>query len=173
MSEQHSESLITYRAYVDGSDLIGIVTVDLPTITHKTVDITGAGVAGTVSSPVAGQYDSMTMTLNFRTATPSISKIKAVHTNHIELWGAIQTHDPATGEYKPVQHKIIVRAVLKTDTFGKFESASTQDKSLEFEVTYLKEMLDGKKIKEIDKYNMLAEINGNDTLAAVRSLIGL
>jgi phage tail tube protein FII len=44
---------------------------------------------------------------------------------------------------------------------------------LEFNVVYLKEVVGGNELREIDVYNGKYVMNGNDMLASVRQAIGI
>jgi phage tail tube protein FII len=48
-----------------------------------------------------------------------------------------------------------------------------QGRSLEFSVIYIKELVGGELVREIDKFNFKHDIGGEDFLSSVRSAIGL
>lgn len=169
----HTEATIIYNVFLDGYNLIGTSQVDLPDLQSITAEIKGAGIAGTIDSPIKGLFQSMSMTLNFRTVTPDFKKIQKQQAHHIELWAAVQTMDPASGKYGVTQHKIITRAVPKNLTPGKMAMGETQDRALEFEVTYLKEVFGKDVIMEVDKYNMIYTVDGEDLLQAAREAAGM
>jgi len=133
----------------------------------------GAGIGGSVEVPVKGLVQAMSMTLNFRDITPQTKLILTQEAHHIELWGAIQDTDPKTGQLVVKQHKLIYRAVPKTNTVGKFVPGETQDRALEFSVLYYRESYDGQDIVEIDPLNSIYRVAGKDENADVRKAIGL
>ena len=45
------EQTIAYRVYHDGTDMIGVATIDLPEIAYMTETISGSGVAGEIENP--------------------------------------------------------------------------------------------------------------------------
>lgn len=169
----HTEATIIYQVYLDGYALLGTVQADLPEVQAITTEVKGAGIAGTIDSPVKGLFQGMSMTLNFRTVTPDFKKIQKQQAHHIELWAAVQTQDPATGKYGAVQHKFITRATPKNLTPGKLSMGETQDRTIEFEVTYFKEVFGNDVIMEIDKYNMIYVVDGEDLLQEARDAIGM
>ena len=69
------EKLISFRVYNDARDCIGIATVDLPEIQAMSDTVSGAGIAGEVDSPVLGHYQSMTMTLHWRSMEPQAAAL--------------------------------------------------------------------------------------------------
>ena len=47
------------------------------------------------------------------------------------------------------------------------------DSETEFEVIYMKVLVNGKELIEIDKYNFIAKFDGKDQLASVRKVLCL
>jgi Phage tail tube protein FII len=166
-------AVVNYKVYKDGKDFIGITQHDAPAISAVVEEIKGAGIGGSVEIPIKGLVQAMTMTLTFRDITPQTTLILTQELHHIELWAAIQTTDPKTGQLVIKQHKIIYRAVPKTNTIGKFVPGETQDRSIEFSVTYYREIYDGQEIIEIDTYNSIYRVGGKDVNSDVRKAIGL
>lgn len=172
MANQMPDANVTYRVYNSGQKLIGTAQIDLPTLSMMTVEVKGAGIAGAIDKPVVGMFQSMTLGLNFRTITEDGVQLLKSEQKHLECWAAVQLSDPGTGKYVVKQHKIVVRADFKALTLGKHSVAEIQDRKIESEVVYLKEEYDGKEHIEIDKYNHIYRINGEDQFADVRAAIG-
>ena len=173
MSNKTHERLINYRVYLDGNDLLGTADIDLPDIEAMTDTIKGAGIAGEIETPVIGHYSSMGLTLNWRTISGNLMSLAKPKSHHLELRGAIQVYDSSAGTYSTVAQKIVVKAMPKKIGLGKMEPAASQDSSSEFEVSYIKIFLDGKEKLEIDKYNFICVIDGEDFLADTRNALGL
>lgn len=170
---QVPEKLINFRVYEDGTDLLGIADVELPSIEAMTETIKGAGIAGEVESPVLGHFGSMSLTLNWRAVTKPTVHLTRQKAHNLDLRGATQIYNSGTGEYKVSSLKVSVRCIPKKTELGKLDVWATADASNEFEVTYMKVTLDGKDIVEIDKYNYICVINGEDYLKKVRQALGL
>lgn len=167
------EKLINFRVYEDGTDLLGVADAELPSIEPMTDSVKGAGIAGEIDSPVLGQFGSMTLKLNWRTVTRPLLSLAQQKSHNLDLRGAIQVFNAASGEYIAKALKVVVRAIPKKTELGKLDVASGQDSSNEFEVVYIKIMLDGESMVEIDKYNYVCVIAGTDYLSAVRTALGL
>ncbi len=167
------EKLINFRVYENGTDLLGVSDVQLPSLEYMTETVKGAGIAGEIDSPALGHFGSMTMTLNWRAVTKPILRLGAPKAHELDLRGAIQKYEAATGEYLVTPLKVKVRSIPKKTDPGKMDVGATSDASNEFEVIYLKIDLDGETLVEIDKYNYLCVIEGVDYLAQVRSALGL
>lgn len=167
------EKLINYRVYLEGRDLLGVADAQLPDLEPLTETVKGAGIAGEVESPVIGHFGSMTLTLNWRTIEKNVMVLSQPKSHALDLRGSQQVYDAGAGEYKTVPVRVVVRAMPKKTGMGKFEPGATTDTSNEFEVTYIKIFVSGRRELEIDKYNYICYISGKDFLAAVRSDLGL
>ncbi|OBZ08047.1 phage major tail tube protein [Bacillus sp. FJAT-26390] len=166
------EKITGYSVYLDGSTYLGVADVELPSLEALTETIKGAGIAGEVDSPTIGHYGSMGCSLNWRTIDPSAIKLAAPKMHAIDFRAAQQTLDSAAGSYGSSPTKVSVRAIPKSLSLGKFEVGATTDTSNEFEVTYIKILVNGKTLLEIDKFNSICIIDGVDYLAAERAALG-
>lgn len=169
-----NEKLINFRVYKEGgSEVIGIATVDLPELNGMTEDVSGAGIAGQLSTPTLGHFESMKLTLNFRTLTTDMIVIAQQRGQAIECRGSIQAYDPATSSYKTVPVRVVGRGTPVTFKPGKLEPTKMMDASLELELHYFKLAMANVELVEIDKYNFICKMGGNDILATVRQDMGL
>ena len=169
-----NEKLVNFRVYKEGgSEVIGIATVDLPEINGMTEDVSGAGIAGQLSTPTLGHFESMKLALNFRTLTTDMIVLAQQKGQAIECRGSIQVYDPATSSYKTVGVRVVGRGVPITFKPGKLEPTKMMDASLEIELHYFKLAMAGVELVEIDKYNFICKMGGDDILATVRQDMGL
>ena len=173
MSNQVAEKLINFRVYYDGKDLMGSADVTLPELSAMTDTIKGAGIAGEIEVPILGHYGAMQVGINWRTLNMSTLVLAKPMAHHLEFRGAVQVFDAATGKYKVGAQKVVVKSVPKKTSLGKLDVGVSQDTESEFEVSYLKVFLDGKEILELDKYNYICKIDGQDFLADTRKALGL
>lgn len=170
---QIPEKLINYRVFEDGKDLIGTADVQLPSLEYMTETVKGAGVAGEVDSPTLGHFSAMSVTLNWRTVTEHLSRLATPRAHNLDIRGAQQRFNNATGELDVVPVKAVIRALPKKTDIGKFDAGATTDSSTEMEAIYLKLTVDGETVLEIDKYNYICNIGGTDFLEKVRQALGL
>jgi uncharacterized protein len=173
MSNKVPEMLINYSMFLDGTRQIGTVDVALPNIQAVTQSIQGAGIAGVADVPVLGHVQDMVMTVNFRIATAEVRLLLPQKYLHIEFWGALQHLDASNGEHEVIDHKVVVKAIVKGDNLGTLNPGELQGRALEFNVIYLKETVGGELIREFDKFNFKYDVGGQDFLSNVRSAIGL
>lgn len=173
MANNIPEKLINFRVYREGTDMVGIADVQLPSLEAMSETVKGAGIAGEVDSPVLGHFGSMTLTLNWRTVTGNAVELAKQRAHGIEMRGAQQEFDAGTGVYRVVPVKVAVRAVPKKFDLGKLDVGASTESQSEFEVSYLKVWVDGEEKVELDKYNYIYRVNGEDGLAEVRTALGL
>lgn len=172
-SNQIPERLINFRVYLDGSDLLGVASVELPSLESMSDTVSGAGIAGEVESPILGHFGSMTVTLTWRTINGDLTKLAAQKTHALDLRGSQQIYDASLGKYTTQAVKVTLRGVPKNTTLGSFEVGATTDSETELEVSYLKLDVDGKTKVEIDKYNFISKFGDEDALASVRKDLGI
>lgn len=173
MANKIAEKLTNFTAYLEGTDWLGVVDVELPNIEALSETIKGAGIAGEVDSPVVGHYGAMPLKLNWRTLGEQAVRLTQQKTHAIDFRGSQQVYNAGTGEYEHQGIKISVRAIPKGLEPGKFEVGATTGTANNFECVYIKKEIDGKRVLEIDKFNFIAYINGVDALEAVRKNLGM
>ncbi len=63
------EQTIAFRIYANGSDLLGVASVELPELSNLTETVSGTGVLGEYESPAMGAFSSMSVTLKWISQT--------------------------------------------------------------------------------------------------------
>lgn len=167
------EKLINFKCYNDANDLIGVTDIDLPSIEYMTETVKGAGVAGEIDSPTMGHFSNLETKLTWRTIEKSLLKLAGNKAHMLDLRGAQQKYDPVTGEYKVVPVKILIKGATTNTELGKFEQGATVGSTTTISTHYLKVLVDGETLIEIDKYNYIANVGGTDWLTEVRKALGL
>lgn len=166
-------ALIDFRVYLGGVDLVGVADVELPDLEATTAEVTGAGIAGTADMPITGHYGSLSLKLNWRTLGRNLATLAAPKAHHLEMRGSAQVYDAGEGTYDTLGMIITTKAIPKNTGLGKMASGEAMESPGEFEVVYLKVVVEGKEVIEIDKFNYKCVINGVDYLANVRGDLGL
>ena len=167
------ENMINYMVYLNGDVLIGTANIELPSLDALTEKVKGAGIAGEVEAPVIGHYDVLTLGISWRTITAAAISLVAPVAHALDFRGSQQVYDSAAGSYSTVPVKVVVRAMPKKTSLGKMVVAGQTDTKNELEITYIKVYIDGDETLELDKYNFIFTVNGEDYLADVRSDLGL
>lgn len=163
---------INYAVYRDGNELIGTATVDLPELSYMTDSISGAGLAGEIDSPVTGHFQSMTVTLNWRTIESEALKLLYIDGAELTLRSSQQQYDSGSSKYVTKAIKIVLKTLPKTMSLGSLQPAASTDSTSELEVIYIKIDVGGETMVEIDKLNFICNIGGTDVLSQVRTDLG-
>lgn len=167
------EKLINFKVYQDGDDLLGVSDVTLPKLEAVTETVKGAGIAGEIDSPTIGHFGSMEVELNWRSLVKRNIVLAKPTGVSLDLRGAVQVIDSATNTLKPVPVKVVLRGMTKNTDLGKLEMGATTDTKNTIEVSYIKIDVDSKTVLELDKYNYIFRIDGEDFLSDVRTALGM
>lgn len=173
MSNIVPEKVIDFRIYKGGADLLGVADVQLPSIEPMTETVKGAGIAGEVETPTMGHTGSLKLTINWRSITADLLCLLEHKAHELEARGAIQVYNAGSGECKVSAIRVVMRGFTTKGDPGKLEVGANSDGSTEHECVYLKYVVDGKTVVEIDKFNFKYVVNGQDALSAVRQALGL
>lgn len=163
--------LTNFGAYADATRWLGVVDVELPAFEALTETIKGAGITGEVNAPVKGHYGAQTLKINWKTITSESIELAEPKVHVLDFRGNQQIFDPAQG-YIDQGVVVKVRCVPTNFNPGKFAVAAATETTNEFEVHYIKMIVDGKTKLEYDKFNAICIINGKDIMATVRKNIG-
>lgn len=92
---------------------------------------------------------------------------------NLDLRGAQQIYDSASGKYKVGNVKCVVRGVPKKTELGKLDVGTTTGTANTIETAYIKVTIDGETVLELDKFNYICNIGGVDYMADVREALGM
>lgn len=168
------DKLINAKIYIEGkTELMGTADAELPTLEYITEAMSGLGLAGEIETPVIGHFKALPFKFKWNTINALATSLLAPVTHHLEVHASIQEYDAGTGKLgnKPV--KVVLRSLPKKVGLGKLEPAKKTDNEVEMECAYLKVWLGGEVVLEIDKFNFICNINGEDVLAPVRRDLGM
>lgn len=167
-------ALIQFEAFDSGERMLGLTTIDLPEIELEQTDVKGAGILGTVSFPVKGNFSNFATTFHWLTLTEVGAKFLNQNKGYVlSLRGAQEAYDTATGERKVIPVRVDVRAHTTKLSLGKFEVGEQTETELELMLDFIKVSIDGKEVILADKFNYQAAVNGEDVLEDVRAALGI
>lgn len=147
--------------------------ITLPSLTPMSDSISGAGILGQVDLPSQGHYDSMQVGISWRTITKDAFKLMGSQAKGIEIRGAFREFDKSKTTFITRAIKAVVRGVSKGIDLGTLSVNAATDTTNTIEVTYLKIFIDGEAVFELDKFNYISRVNGEDDQADVRKALGL
>ena len=167
------ETLINFEVYEQGIRLLGLANVTLPEMNQLTSEVSGAGIAGKIEVPVEGHFESMEVTLKWRTIyQPPLTLMKSGGTQ-LSCRGAMQHYEASTGQVQIVPVRCDVRARHTSTNLGEFSTGEQTETETKLVCDYVKLVVDDATIIEFDIYNYVYEVNGTDLMSDVRSALGL
>jgi len=173
MANTRARRINNYEVYLDGTRLLGTVSAELPNPQFITQETKGAGISGSLDVPVVGNIQNMTAKLTWHVAMDEIRELLVQKYHHIELWSSIESIDPATGEFINTQQKVVLRACPLGVNLGQLAPADLQNVEMDFNVSYMKWVIGNNEYCEIDPFNMIYRVYGQDFLSQVRGNLGL
>ena len=162
------------RCYIDGNDDCQSATsVEQPDLSSMTTDVKGIGVAGIISAPIHGHYESLEVKVNWQVPTKTATRYHGGKPIRLEAYSDVQGFDSGAEEYTHDRYRMVVRGRVKSYSPGSLEAGNTSGSSTTIEAHYYKLEYGGETLVEIDKYGYKAIIGGKDLLAEVRKNIGM
>jgi uncharacterized protein len=161
-----------YSIWYQGNRFIGMADVTLPSLTNLTDELKGAGLGGTINMPVMAHYDDFEVTLNFFTITREGLNLMRQDCLMIDARAGIQHYDPSC-KVTIQAWRFVLRILPKSFDLGKLEVGTKENVVVTGGVTYIKGVLDGEDVFEIDKVNMIDRVLGQDYATAIRQAIGI
>lgn len=152
---------------------LGVASVDLPTLENVTDSLKGLGMAGETTVPIIGHFNDMSVNIHFQTMTADAYKLADQRPRQIEVRSSIQVENTGANAFKPIPVRYVFNTYPKSEKLGKIEVGQSQDMEVELTVVTYAMYYDRKRVKLIDKYNMICEIDGEDVLAEVRDQLGI
>lgn len=164
------EHTTLYNLYNADDKLVGETETTLPAFEQMTNPVSGAGILGEFETSVAGAFSSAELEIPFRMFNEKAAKLLKT-TSMIFLRASVQEADPQTHQKVNKSLKITISGTRKGVTFGTVGNAKTMDSSIKLEVTYFKYEYDEKVLFELDKLNSVHNVDGEDQLLEINSMI--
>lgn len=167
-----SEILNNFNAYLKGKKLIGCTSeFTLPDIETMTETVNLLGLLGEIEVPAVGQFSNMEMDIPFLNLADDIYTFFYVGRDaNLTLRGAMQVTDPATGARSFIPIRIVINGNVKKITGGTLKVGAPGNPSVSLTVNYILIEYDGQEKLEIDKYNSVYKVNGEDVLSDVTKM---
>ena len=166
------EGVIQYAIYENESEFLGVAEVTLPTISQKSITVSGAGISGDVEAPIIGQVAAMRTTITWRTTTKDTYRLYEPYSHHLELRIALQQKNSGGADMIVVPEKIIIVGRPMEMSRGAVTPASMLNTSVSLGTEYYASYLKGKETLRIDPYNNVYVVNGIDYAAGIRQALG-
>lgn len=149
----------------DSSDL------QLPSIEKLTDTIKGAGIMGEIDMPTFGQIGSMTFTVNNRADNAQYAILSRPGEIKFEVIWVTDVFDSNGLKVRLQQNKVFMSGVSKKYDMGKVDVNASADGSSDFEIYYIRKVVDGKEVLLLDKFNYKYVVNGVDFYEQLRTAL--
>ena len=164
---------VDYMMYKNGGALIGVGKITMPPIKYKTVAVTGAGLMGDATIPLASMIEAMTVQIEFTSVTDAAVELGSNEWHDVAVYVAEQYFDSVnrTEEIEQTRFEMSIRPTEINQ--GTIQTASAADASGTYSVCKYTVYKNGAKVIDIDQFNQVHEINGVDNAALVRKAMGM
>lgn len=162
-----------YSIWLGGNRFLGMADVTLPNLTNLTDELKGAGLGGTMNFPVAAHYDDWTATFNFHTITREGCELLRQDGLKLEARAGMQYMDTGQHTLQIGAWRFVMSCLPRGFDLGKLEVGAKEAVAIEMGVIYIKGVLDGAEMFEIDKVNLISRVLGTDYASAIRQAIGI
>lgn len=162
-----------YSVWYGGTRFLGMADITLPNLTNLTDELKGAGLGGVINVPVMAHFDDWSATFNFHTITKEAVNLLRQDCLKLEARAGIQYHDPGPCTLSIGSWRFVMQVLPRGFDLGKLEVGTKEGLAVEMAVGYIKAVQDGDEVIEIDKYNLICRILGQDYGTAIRQAIGI
>ncbi|WP_445506768.1 phage major tail tube protein [Niallia sp. 03190] len=166
------DKITDFNAYEENNKLVGLTgEVALPSLEAMTSTMSGAGLLGEVESVNIGHFGSVAIELTWKVLYDKTFNLMTYSGKPLILRGAVQYIDGATGKPSFKGIKITIKWMPKGLDLGKLAQNAQSESKNTLEIFYIKVEIDGKEMLELDKFNYVYRVNGQDQLSDIKKLI--
>lgn len=140
-------------------------------ITLGTADYAGAGMLGTTNLPATGQVESNELVASFRGESSQNAALQRPGTHNFIVNAVQDFLDVATGDIAQRHVQKIFKCVFKAYSPGTVETPNIIEGSATYEITRFEQLVDGVQTVLIDKVNYIYQIDGEDVMADISSML--
>lgn len=154
----------------DGSnEIVGMGTVTLPDLENTVEEVKGLGI-GTHEHVIQNLFNSMTLQLKFTGISKNINLGAGKILNLViqASTGGIETD---THEMEEKKIEISCKGHVKKRTGGELGRGSKNEPEVEIALSYYKLEIDGEVSAEIDVFNRIATVDGEDVYQKTKSIL--
>ena len=162
------KTLMDFNVFADGESWAGRAReVTLPNLTQKTEEYSAGGMAGTVDIPL-GPMEKMEFDITFAEHNPLIYGLAGRDDVPVSLRGAL-----GSGGAPPAPMLVEMRTLIRSIEPGSFKRGEASAVKLMGTASYLRLVINGSAVLEIDAVGYIHTLAGRDLLAGARTALGL
>lgn len=158
-----------YKVYNDqNGEFVGLSDIVLPKLVFEKNDIKGAGIGGSFNLPVSGNVMPMTTTMSFHTNTLQCVTLFSGNSGRIKCQSSLQGWDTSKSKYVELPEEVIMTIVSDEYDLGKRDASTKAVITETFSVLYLALYFNSQVYWQIDPFNNITIVNGQDLNAQTR-----
>jgi len=152
-----------------GKALDGVVTLQLPPFELASNEFSGAGLAGKINVPAPGVMNALAATISCPVIYGEILKYMELgETKTLDLRNEMIVVNSDTHQPERVPQRWVLKGPLSKSDPGKVEQAAASDASIDIQIYYAANWVDGEAVLEFDPFKMIYTVNGKDMLELTR-----
>lgn len=160
------------NVYIDGNSLLGRAEeVKLPEVTAIMQSHKALGMVGQLELPAG--FDKMEGEIKWNSFYPEVAAKTANPFKSVQLQvrSSIEVYG-AQGRISEVSLVVFLTVQFKSNSMGSFKQHENAENTAKFTCTYIKQVIDGADVLELDVLANIYNVNGEDQLANYRSNLG-
>ena len=172
MSKIQVNRIVNANIYIDGTNLIGRAEeVKLPDIQAIMAEHKALGMVGKIELPSG--FDKLEGEVKWNSLYEEAAKAMANPFKAVQLQcrSSIETYG-AQGRIQEVSLVTFLTVMFKKNPLGTFKQHDNAEFGSSFAATYIKQVIDGDEVLELDYMANIFRVGGEDMLADYRSNIG-
>ena len=161
-----------YKGSDDGGEkMLGISNkIDIPALEAITETISGSGILGEIDVTTPGEFGNIEIQIPYIGICEGMFDFSMNKRETITLRASEQSTMTKDGTKVYEKYKFVLAGTVKAYTPGSIEKGKRMESSVTLTVSYMKIMNGDKELLELDKYNEVFKINGEDQLADLRDM---
>jgi len=164
--------LTNVNLYMDGRSLLGRAEeLELPQVKHKMTEHKALGMVGKIELPAG--FDKLEGEIKWNSLYKDVAKTVANPYKAVQLQcrSNIETYG-AQGRLQEVSLVTYLTVMFKKNPLGTFKQHDNAEFGSGFSATYIKQVIDGDEVLELDYLANIFRVGGEDMLETYRANIG-
>lgn len=159
-----------YKVKDGNYEVEDVTSVVLPTVSHPTIPINSAGMAGAIDMPNQSKLEAMEFSVNHNNGT-NANRLIGPGLHHFDFRLARHRYNVSKADLAPEGVRYEITAVHKSTEHGTVEAGNPLGSTERYSVTRFVRYVDEKEDTVADIMNGLIKLNGKDCVSDVKALL--
>lgn len=171
MTDKYGGQTTQMGVFLNGTTLIGIAEVVLPTIKGKQITLAAAGLLGELQLDSPSQIEVMETEFKFNSVNESVVNLWSAKGALVELKAFINGVDGVSHAVDEYGYRATLRGKASELGLGTLKPAELMNTSVKFNTTFFELRKEGKSLLKIDKINGIFEEFGISLIKSLASIL--